>query len=261
MNLFLEALQWIFDPANWSGENALGIRILEHLGFSAAVVLAAALIGIPAGVAIGHTGRGRAVVIALTSGARALPTLGLLTLLGLALGIGLEAPFLALLVLALPPVLAGAYAGVEAVPRATVGAARAIGMTERQVLTGVELPLAAPVIVGGLRSAALQVISTATLAAYIADSGLGRPLFRALKTQEYGIMLGASILVALLALVVELCFQALQSAAARRAEPHRAKPGRPGRGRARQHRAPDRAGDRRAADRHAHPDAHERIDA
>ena len=122
------------------------------------LVLAAALIGIPAGVAIGHTGRGRAVVIALTSGARALPTLGLLTLLGLALGIGLEAPFLALLVLALPPVLAGAYAGVEAVSPATVGAARAIGMTERQILTGVELPLAAPVIVGGLPTAAGMVL-------------------------------------------------------------------------------------------------------
>lgn len=225
MNLFVEALQWLLDPANWAGENALGMRILEHLAFSGAVVLVAAIIGIPAGVLIGHTGRGRALVIAITSGARALPTLGLLTILGLGLGIGLEAPFLALLVLALPSVLAGAYAGVEAVDRATVGAARAIGMTERQILGGVELPLAAPVIIGGLRSAALQVISTATLAAYVADVGIGRPLFRALKTQEYPVMLGASILVALLALVVELCFQIVQSTAARRAEPHRAHTG------------------------------------
>ncbi len=224
MNLFLEAIQWILDPASWTGEHQLGARVLEHLAFSAAVLLAAALLGIPAGIAIGHSGRGRGLVIALTSGARALPTLGLLTILGLGLGIGLEAPFLALLVLALPPVLAGAYAGVESVDRATVGAARAIGFTEWQVLACVELPLAAPVIIGGLRSAALQVISTATLAAYIADTGLGRPLFRALKTQEYGVMLGASILVALLALVVELCFHAIQSAAARRAEPHRTTP-------------------------------------
>lgn len=222
MNLLVEAVQWLLDPANWGEPNALGMRILEHLGFSATVVLVAAAIGIPVGTLIGHTGRGRGAIIAITSGARALPTLGLLTIFGLWLGIGLEAPFLALLVLALPPVLAGAYAGVESVDRATVGAARAIGLTERQILTGVELPLAAPVIIGGLRSAALQVISTATLAAYISDTGLGRPLFLGLKTQQYDMMLGASILVALLALIVELCFQLVQSAAAHRAEPHRA---------------------------------------
>ncbi|WP_206447078.1 ABC transporter permease [Agrococcus sp. KRD186] len=220
MNLLIEAVQWLLDPVNWQGENALGMRILEHLGFSAVVVLVAAAIGIPVGTLIGHTGRGRGAIIAITGGARALPTLGLLTIFGLWLGIGLEAPFLALLVLALPPVLAGAYAGVESVDRATVGAARAIGLTERQILTGVELPLAAPVIIGGLRSAALQVISTATLAAYISDTGLGRPLFTGMKTQQYDMMLGASILVALLALIVELCFQLVQSAATRRAEPH-----------------------------------------
>lgn len=225
MNLLIEAIQWLLDPVNWTGSNALGMRILEHIGFSAAVVLVAAAIGIPAGTLIGHTGRGRGAIIAITSGARALPTLGLLTIFGLWLGIGLEAPFLALLVLALPPVLAGAYAGVESVDRATVGAARAIGLTERQILTGVELPLAAPVIIGGLRSSALQVISTATLAAYVADAGLGRALFLGLKTQQYDMMLGASILVALLALVVELCFQTIQSAAARRTEPHRAPSG------------------------------------
>ncbi|SDR73440.1 ABC transporter permease [Agrococcus carbonis] len=225
MNLFAEALQWLLDPASWTGPTALGSRILEHLAFSGAVLLVAAAIGVPLGVLIGHTGRGRGAVIAVTGGARALPTLGLLTLFGLGLGIGLEAPFLALLVLALPPVLAGAYAGVESVDRATVGAARAVGLTERQILTGVELPLASPVIVGGLRSAALQVISTATLAAYVADTGLGRPLFLGLKTQQYDQMLGASILVALLALVVELCFQLAQSAAVRRAEPHRARLG------------------------------------
>ncbi|MFA4841662.1 MAG: ABC transporter permease [Agrococcus sp.] len=219
MNLFAEAIAYLLDPASWAGAGGLGLRILEHLGFSAAVLLVAAAIGIPAGVLIGHTGRGRGVVIALTSGARAIPTLGLLTIFGLLLGIGLEAPFLALVVLALPPVLAGAYAGVESVDRQVIGGARAIGMTERQIVTGVELPLASPVLIGGLRSAALQVISTATLAAYISDTGLGRPIFEGLKTRDYGLMLAGSILVALLALLVELLFQAAQSAAARRAEP------------------------------------------
>lgn len=227
MNLFVDALLWILDPASWQGAGGLGKRMVEHLAFSGSVLLAAAVIGVPLGTIIGHTGRGRGIVLALSGGARALPTLGLLTIFGLGLGIGLEAPFFALLVLALPPVLAGAYAGVESVDRATVGAARAIGLTERQILTGVELPLAAPVIVGGLRSAALQVISTATLAAYVSNTGLGRPLLSGLKTQDYSAMLGASILVALLALVVELLFLIIQSAAARRAEPHRAPSGAP----------------------------------
>ncbi len=225
MNLFFDAIQWILDPANWQGPGNNGQRILEHLGFSGSVLLAAAVIGIPIGALIGHTGKGRGLVVAISGGARALPTLGLLTIFGLALGIGLEAPFLALLILALPPVLAGAYAGVESVDRATVGAARAIGLTERQILTGVELPLAAPVIIGGLRSAALQVVSTATLAAYISNTGIGRPLLAGLKTQDYPMMLGASIMVALLSLVVELLFLIVQSAAARRAEPHRAPSG------------------------------------
>lgn len=225
MNLLLDALAWLVDPAHWGGPSGIGARTLEHLAFSGAVLLAAAAIGVPLGVLIGHTGRGRELAVALTGGARALPTLGLLTLFGLALGIGLQAPFLALLVLALPPVIAGAYAGVESVDRATTAAARAIGMTERQVLARVELPLAAPVLIGGLRSAALQVISTATLAAYVADTGLGRFLFSGLKSREYDVMLGGSIAVAALALVVELLFQWWQSTAARRAAPH----GRPAR--------------------------------
>ncbi|MGM1029545.1 MAG: ABC transporter permease [Actinomycetota bacterium] len=219
MNLFLDAIGYLLDPAHWTGSGSLGLRILEHLAFSGAVLLVAAAIGVPAGVLIGHTGRGRGIVIALTSGARAVPTLGLLTIFGLLLGIGLEAPFLALVVLALPPVLAGAYAGVESVDRQVTGGARAIGMTERQIVMGVELPLASPVLIGGLRSAALQVISTATLAAYVSDTGLGRLIFQGLKTRDYEIMLAGSILVALLALIVELLFQAAQSAASRRAEP------------------------------------------
>lgn len=219
VNLFAGAIAYLLDLANWVGSGNLLMRVVEHLAFSGSVLLVAAAIGIPAGVLIGHTGRGRGLVIALTSGARAVPTLGLLTIFGLLLGIGLEAPFLALIVLALPPVLAGAYAGVESVDRVVSGGARAIGMTERQIITGVELPLAAPVLLGGLRSAALQVISTATLAAYVSNTGLGRPIFQGLKTRDYELMLAGSILVALLALAVELLFQAAQSAAARRAEP------------------------------------------
>lgn len=146
------------------------------------------------------------MVTALAGAARAVPTLGLLTLLGLALGIGLLAPGIALVVLAIPPLLAGAYAGVASVDANTVKAARAMGMTESQIIFRVELPLAAPVVIGGVRSAVMQVIATATLAAYTADAGLGRYIFAGLKTRDYGEMIGGALLVIVLALLVEALF-------------------------------------------------------
>lgn len=146
------------------------------------------------------------MVTALAGAARAVPTLGLLTLLGLALGIGLLAPGIALVVLAIPPLLAGAYAGVASVDANTVKAARAMGMTESQIIFRVELPLAAPVVIGGVRSAVMQVIATATLAAYTADAGLGRYIFAGLKTRDYGEMIGGALLVIALALLVEALF-------------------------------------------------------
>jgi len=159
---------------------------------------------------IGHTGRGTQFAV-MTSGAlRALPTLGALTLFGLWLGIGLPAPVIALVILAIPPLLAGAYAGFESVDRRTIDAARAVGMNESQVVGRVELPLSLPILVGGIRSASLQIIATAILAAYIADFGLGRPIFEGLRTRDYGEMLGASILVIILALVVDGAFALTQ---------------------------------------------------
>jgi osmoprotectant transport system permease protein len=139
-----------------------------------------------------------------------LPTLGLLTLVALWIGIGLGAPYVALTILAIPPILAGAYTGFEAVDRVTVDAARAVGMSEWQIVTKVEIPLGLPLLIGGIRSATLQVVATATLAAYIADFGLGRYLFAGLKTRDYSEMLGGSILVILLALVLEGLFALIQ---------------------------------------------------
>lgn len=137
---------------------------------------------------------------------RAIPTLGLLTLLGLWIGIGVTAPVLALIVLAAPPLLAGAYSGVTSVEAATVKAARAIGMSKPQIIFSVEVPLAFPLIMGGVRSAVVQVVATATLAAYTADTGLGRFIFSGLKTRDYGEMIGGSLLVIALALVLEAVF-------------------------------------------------------
>ena len=209
MTLFLDALNWILDPANYVGNGSIPSRLLEHLLFTVITLLMASALAVPLGFLIGHTGRGRGLAVAVSGGLRALPTLGLLTLVALWVGIGLDAPYVALTVLAIPPVLAGAYTGFEAIDRATIDAARAVGMSEWQVVRQVEVPLGLPLLIGGLRSGTLQVVATATLAAYVADFGLGRFLFSGLKTRDYAEMLGGSILVILLALTLEGIFSAL----------------------------------------------------
>ena len=216
MNLFAESFQWLTDPAHWSGDQGAALRILQHLAVTVLVVLVSAIVALPLGVLVGHTRRGTGLVVTASGAARAIPTLGLLTLLGLWLGIGLSAPLRALVVLAIPSLPAGAYAGVQAVDPIAVDSARAIGMTPLQVVWRVELPLAAPVMIGGLRSATLQVVATATLAAYVADVGLGRLVFSGLKSGDYAQMLAGSLLVTLLALSFEIALAAIQRAASRR---------------------------------------------
>lgn len=210
MNLVLEALAWIGNPETWQGSPSLATRTAEQLGYTFGALAIAAVFALPAGLAIGHTGRGRDIVVALSGGLRALPSLGLIIALALAIGLGFQAPLIAFVILAVPPILAGAYAGVEAIDRATIDAARSVGMTEWQILTKVEIPLALPLIIGGLRSGALQVIATATLAYFATGGGLGVYIDLGLATRNYVIMLGASIVVTALALLLEGMFSALQ---------------------------------------------------
>ena len=207
MNYLTEALAWIADPANQSGPNGILARLAEHLLYTLIATGGAALLAIPIGYAIGHTGRGSGLVVGATGAARALPTLGVLTLIALLAGVGIGAPLIALGVLAAPSILAGAYSGVQAVEPSTVDAARAIGMSEWQVLWRVEIPLGLPQLIGGLRSAVLQVMATATLVAYVGGGGLGRFLFLGLKTQDYPQMLAASLLVVALAVGCEGLFE------------------------------------------------------
>ena len=202
MSIFLEALSWLTTPANWLGGSGILTRSAEHLGLTLLIVVLAALIALPLGTVIGHTGRGRWLVSA-TGAARAIPTLGVLTLAGLWLGIGLAAPTLALLVLAVPPLLSATYSGIASTPRTTVDAARAIGLTESQILAQVEFPHAAGLVAAGVRSATLQVIATTTLAAYTANYGLGRFLYTGLKTRDYAQMIGGAIVVVALALATD----------------------------------------------------------
>ena len=219
MNYFETTIEYILDAGHWTGAMGLGTLTAQHVGYSLLGVGLSALIGVPLGWWVGHTGKGRGLAVVVSGAVRALPTLGLITLFGLALGIGLRAPLLALVILALPSVLAGAYTGIEAADRVAVDGAS--GMSEAQVLARVEIPLGAPQLVGGLRSAGLQVIATATLAAYTGAGGLGRLMFLGLKTQDYTSMLVASFLVVVLALVSEAVFSLVQRAVAPAGTRHR----------------------------------------
>lgn len=210
MSLIVEAWMWLVDPLQWSGTAGIPQRLAEHLAYSGIVLLVALLVAVPVGVLIGHTGRGAGAVIGAAGALRALPTLGLLTLFSLLIGLGLTAPLLALIILAVPPVLTAACAGVAEVPPAIKDAAAAQGMTPGQVLTRVELPLAIPVLMGGIRNAALQVISTTTVAAYINLGGLGRYLIDGLAVRDYGRMLGSVLLVAVLAILVDIVLSLIQ---------------------------------------------------
>ena len=221
MNYLESTVDYILDADHWTGAAGLGALTAQHVGYSLLGVGLSAIVGLPLGWWVGHTGRGRGLAVAVSGAVRALPTLGLITLFGLVLGIGLRAPLLALVILALPSVLAGAYTGIEAADHVAVDGARASGMSEVQVLTRVEIPLGAPQLVGGLRSASLQVIATATLAAYTGAGGLGSLMFLGLKTQEYTMMLVASLLVVVLALVSEAVFSTVQRAVAPAGTRHR----------------------------------------
>lgn len=210
MNLVSATFDWLTDPAHWSGADGITTRLLQHVGYTALTLLIASAIAIPLGLWIGHTGRFRSLAIGLSSALRAIPTLGVLTLIVLISGIGLMPPIIALVILAIPPLLAGAYSGLESVDRNTIDAARAMGMTEGQILRKVEIPLAAPLLIGGIRSAALQVIATATVAAYVALGGLGRYLFDGIALRDTPKMLAGAVLVIVIALVFDALFAAMQ---------------------------------------------------
>lgn len=203
MNFLSEALAYIFTAANWGGSAGLFARIVEHLQYTAVAVVFSALIAIPIGMVIGHTGRGTFLVVTGVNALRALPTLGVLLLGVLLWGLGLVPPTVALMLLGIPPLLAGTYAGIANVDRNVVDAARSMGMKERQVLLRVEVPNALPLILGGLRTATLQIVATATVAAYASLGGLGRYLIDGIKVREFYLALVGALMVTVLALVLD----------------------------------------------------------
>lgn len=219
MSVVTDTVDWLLDADHWSGGGGVPARMLEHLGYTGLTMLGAAAVAVPLGLYIGHTGRLRSAAIGLTGALRALPTLGVLTWFTLLLGLGLTAPILALVLLAVPPLLAGVYSGVESVDPQTVDAARAQGMTEWQILRRVEVPIGLPLMIGGLRSATLQVVATATVAAYVSLGGLGRYIFDGQARRDYPEMAAGAVLVVALALVLDGLFALAQAGAQRAARP------------------------------------------
>lgn len=210
--IYQKTWQWLTSPSSWTGPQGIGARTGIYLLDCVLTLVLASLIALPLGLWIGHTRRFQQVIVSLTGGMRALPTLGLLTALSLWMGIGLGAPLLALTLLAIPPILAGAYSGVESVDAQIVDSCHAVGMTGWQTFRIAELPLALPLIVSGLRSAAVQIVATWTVAAYLPIEGLGRYIIDGLAVHDYPQMLGGSVVIIVIELLVDGLFALLEKA-------------------------------------------------
>jgi osmoprotectant transport system permease protein len=209
---FLAALAaWLADPAHWQGSDGIPTRVAEHLAMSAVTIVAAAAIAAPIGVLLGHGGRGGFLVLNVANVGRALPSLALLALLlplalALGLGLGFWPTFLAVLPLGIPPILTNSYVAVREVDRDVVDAARGLGMGEWQILRQAELPLATPLILAGIRGAAVSIVATVTLGALVASGGLGRYIVDGLARHDNERLVVGAILVALLAIATEAGF-------------------------------------------------------
>jgi osmoprotectant transport system permease protein len=206
------AWTWLTASAHWSGGDGIPYRLLEHLEYSALALVIAALIALPIGALVGHTGRGGFAVVTIANFARAIPTLGLLLLVVTVTSIGLTPVIIPLIALAVPPVLVNTYEGIRGVDPDVKDAARGMGMTGSGILLKAEVPVAMPLILLGLRTAAIQVVATATIAAYAGIGGLGRYIVDGLARKDYPSVVGGSVLVVLLAVAVQLAFAGIRRA-------------------------------------------------
>jgi len=211
LNVVNEVIAWLTDPAQWSGPEGIPVRTLQHLGYSLLATAIAAAIALPVGVLIGHTGRGAVFAVNLTNLGRAIPTLGIIILVFILAGFGIVPVLVALTALAVPPIVTNSYVGVRSVDPEVREAAEGMGMRGRQVLWKVELPVAMPLIMAGIRTSTVQVVATATLAAYVGLGGLGRYLIDGFSQRDLPQVVGGAILVAVLALLIELALGRLQT--------------------------------------------------
>lgn len=206
MNPISETIQWFIDGDNWTGASGIPMRIIEHFQYSFLALIVAVLIALPLGMILGHLNRGNIVVISLANTIRALPTLGVLTLLVIISGIGIVPPLVALVILAIPPILVNTFEGIRSVDQTIVSAARGLGLEGPQILLKVETPSALPLIISGVRLAAIQVVSIATVAAYVGLGGLGRFIFDGFGRRDLPQILGGSLLATVVAVITEFAF-------------------------------------------------------
>ena len=218
MELFGEGIAWLLSADNWTDpRNGILLRLWEHVSLSAVALLLAAGIGLPLGLWIGHTGRGAAAVVAVANLGRAIPSVGwlgivfplTLTALGRG-GIGFVPALIALSALGIPPIVTNTYAGMRQVDPELVEAGRGMGMREGQLVARVEVPVALPVILAGIRVSAVQIVATATLAAIVGGGTLGHFIVQGIFVRALDRVVGAAILVALLAILTELSFAFLE---------------------------------------------------
>jgi osmoprotectant transport system permease protein len=221
MTIIQEVVAWLTNPAQWSGPNGIPARMFEHVAISTASLAIALAIALPIGLLIGHTGRGANFAINGANFGRALPSLAAIAIvypitsaIDPQWGFYVAPTLIAMVILAVPPILVNTYAGIQSVDRELIEAARGMGLRERQVLTGVEIPIGLRVVGGGIRSAAVQIIATATLGAIFGFGGLGRYLVDGVAQNDDGQTFGGVFLVATLAIATELAFGLLERALA-----------------------------------------------
>jgi len=218
MDVLIDAVGWLTDPENWRGPDGVATRLIEHVQLTVVSVVIACVIAIPIALWLGHIGKGGTLAISVSNIGRAVPTFAVLVLLFLTpLGLSVWSTIIALVLFAIPPILTNTYVGMREVDRDVVDAARGMGMGGSQLMRKVELPLAVPLLMNGVRLAAVQVVATATIAALVAGGGLGRIITNGFGRQDLPQIVAGAILVAALALVVEALMEWLQ----RRLDPMR----------------------------------------
>jgi osmoprotectant transport system permease protein len=210
VNAITGVVDWFADPSHWQGRSGVPARLLEHLGLTAAALGLACLLAVPLALWLGHLGRGGPLAVNLSNIGRAVPTFAVLVLLAIGpLGFGPEATVTALVLFAVPPILTNGYVGMREVDRDVVEAARGVGLSPWEIVRTVELPLAVPLLLNGIRLAAVQVVATATIAALVAGGGLGNIILLGFGTQDQSAVVAGALLVALFALATELLFAGL----------------------------------------------------
>ncbi|MEV6571771.1 ABC transporter permease [Streptomyces sp. NPDC051577] len=205
MGVLGEAWDWLADGANWAGENGVWHRLGEHVYVSGIALAVACAVALPIGLWLGHLGKGGALAVNVSNVGRAIPVFAVLALFMVSplRGAGYLPTIVALVLFAIPPLLTNAYVGMREVDRSVVEAARGMGMSGTQLFLRVELPLARGLVMTGLRSGAVQVIATATIAAMVGQGGLGRIITAGFNTFDTAQVVAGALLVALLALLVE----------------------------------------------------------